>query len=390
MPSESETLGFVVMEAMASQVPVVAVAAGGLTDIIQRPGETGLLYQPGNYSEGIEHTRCLVEDESYRQQIARQGREEVEKYAWSASNSKLRNMQYTHAMKRFKRIERIYNALKAIQLRRWIARTVNWVFNSQHIIHIATVCLCIAVLVGGSQASANELIPQSLSEVGFRWLESVKNAGNAGPLFMLGTIALGEMVPLVPTQPFAIASGLLFGWITGALVAVGGSMTAAIVAFTISRTQGFDRVQSVLAGELGQRGNRGIRVQLRRIQDAVGEGGALQQTFKIALLRLTPIVPYSISNYLLGLTGIPVLAFVAGTLVGLAPWMVFYAFVGNTGRALLQNGLSLQSVVGTLTNEITSSSTVSYVEIASIVAFAVFLIVRAFRETLKEGSEEEE
>ena len=34
MPSESETLGFVVMEAMASGVPVVAVAAGGLLDIM--------------------------------------------------------------------------------------------------------------------------------------------------------------------------------------------------------------------------------------------------------------------------------------------------------------------------------------------------------------------
>jgi glycosyltransferase involved in cell wall biosynthesis len=41
MPSESETLGFVVLEAMASQVPVVAVAAGGLTDIITAPGTNG-------------------------------------------------------------------------------------------------------------------------------------------------------------------------------------------------------------------------------------------------------------------------------------------------------------------------------------------------------------
>ena len=41
MPSESETLGFVVLEAMASQVPVVCVAAGGLTDIVTAPGTNG-------------------------------------------------------------------------------------------------------------------------------------------------------------------------------------------------------------------------------------------------------------------------------------------------------------------------------------------------------------
>lgn len=42
MPSETETLGFVALEAMASRLPVVAVAAGGLTDIITQPGITGL------------------------------------------------------------------------------------------------------------------------------------------------------------------------------------------------------------------------------------------------------------------------------------------------------------------------------------------------------------
>lgn len=47
MPSESETLGFVVLEAMACEVPVVAVAAGGIPDIITQPGTTGFLYQPG-------------------------------------------------------------------------------------------------------------------------------------------------------------------------------------------------------------------------------------------------------------------------------------------------------------------------------------------------------
>jgi hypothetical protein len=42
MPSDTETLGFVVMEAMASGLPVVGVAAGGLLDIVQN-GVTGYL-----------------------------------------------------------------------------------------------------------------------------------------------------------------------------------------------------------------------------------------------------------------------------------------------------------------------------------------------------------
>jgi hypothetical protein len=39
--------GFVVLESMASGVPVVAVRAGGIPDILSKQGQTGYLYAPG-------------------------------------------------------------------------------------------------------------------------------------------------------------------------------------------------------------------------------------------------------------------------------------------------------------------------------------------------------
>lgn len=99
MPSETETLGFVVLEAMASGVPVVAVAAGGLTDIITQPGKTGLLYSPGDYASAAGHVRRLVADADARRALGAAGRAEVELYGWSAATRKIREHQYAKAIR---------------------------------------------------------------------------------------------------------------------------------------------------------------------------------------------------------------------------------------------------------------------------------------------------
>eukprot|EP00976_Prorocentrum_cordatum_P091775 1188657-Prorocentrum_minimum.AAC.2 len=63
------------------------------------------------------------------------------------------------------------------------------------------------------------------------------------------------------------------------------------------------------------------------------------------VLRLSGVMPYSVSNYILGLTELGLAPFLAGTVVGMAPWMVFYATIGSTGRAVLQSGGDLTSVL---------------------------------------------
>lgn len=98
MPSPSETLGFVVLEAMASGLPVVAVAAGGLLDIITQPGVTGLLYPPGDLESAAEATRKLAGDAAVAAAIGRAGRSEVERWGWTAATTRLRCTQYRSAI----------------------------------------------------------------------------------------------------------------------------------------------------------------------------------------------------------------------------------------------------------------------------------------------------
>lgn len=102
MPSESETLGFVVLESMASKVPAVCAAAGGLVNLV-KSGETGFLFEPGNAEQMTEQVRSLISDGALRERMGKAGREETLNWDWKAATSVLRNRQYSTANERFKR-----------------------------------------------------------------------------------------------------------------------------------------------------------------------------------------------------------------------------------------------------------------------------------------------
>lgn len=97
-PSESETLGFVVLEAMASGIPVVCARAGGIPDIVNQNGVTGYLYTPGDVEDCVGKLKALIESPDLRERIGRAGREEVEKYDWLASTRQVRNEEYSAAI----------------------------------------------------------------------------------------------------------------------------------------------------------------------------------------------------------------------------------------------------------------------------------------------------
>ena len=98
MPSESETLGFVVLEAMASGKPVVAVRAGGIPDILTKQGETGFLYESGDLDSASSLVKTLIEDGELRARVGQAAREEVGLWDWKAATRHLMYVQYPAAM----------------------------------------------------------------------------------------------------------------------------------------------------------------------------------------------------------------------------------------------------------------------------------------------------
>jgi glycosyltransferase involved in cell wall biosynthesis len=82
--SETETMGNVVMEAMASGCAVVAPRAGGIPSLVDH-GNTGMLYAPGCVEEAVCHTRKLLVDEGCRSRLKESARRSVEERGWSRS-----------------------------------------------------------------------------------------------------------------------------------------------------------------------------------------------------------------------------------------------------------------------------------------------------------------
>ena len=87
-PSDTETLGFVAMESMASGVPAVGARAGGVPDVIEHE-VNGLLFTPGDEAELTEALRRLLYDPALRARLAARARADMERWSWRASTEAL-------------------------------------------------------------------------------------------------------------------------------------------------------------------------------------------------------------------------------------------------------------------------------------------------------------
>jgi len=93
-PSSTETLGLVLLEAMAAGCPVVGANKGGIPDIIS-DGENGCLYNPDGENDGalslIEATKKLLGNEVERTAMRKSARSEAERWGWGGATKQLRS-----------------------------------------------------------------------------------------------------------------------------------------------------------------------------------------------------------------------------------------------------------------------------------------------------------
>ncbi|MFB4164437.1 glycosyltransferase family 4 protein [Alteribacillus sp. JSM 102045] len=86
-PSTTETLGLVILEAMASGLPLVAAKSGPTCEQIE-DGRTGLLYDPHKQGDFTETIRRF-EDETLRKRLSINAREDIKELGWSGAAKQL-------------------------------------------------------------------------------------------------------------------------------------------------------------------------------------------------------------------------------------------------------------------------------------------------------------
>jgi uncharacterized membrane protein YdjX (TVP38/TMEM64 family)/rhodanese-related sulfurtransferase len=145
--------------------------------------------------------------------------------------------------------------------------------------------------------------------------------GSLGLWAPVGYVALYALatVAFVPGAILTLAGGALFGPFWGSIWSLAGATLGATLAFQVTRT---------IAGEWIARNSGGL---LKRLIDGVdAEGWRF-----VAFVRLVPLFPFNLSNYLLGLTRIPLHHYVLATLVCMAPGAVAFTWLGYAGRGAL-------------------------------------------------------
>ena len=89
-PSRTETLGLVLLEAMAAGCPVVAARSGGIPDIVT-DGVNGYLFDPADPEGASIATKRLLAAQEERELLRQNARREAERWGWAAATHQLRN-----------------------------------------------------------------------------------------------------------------------------------------------------------------------------------------------------------------------------------------------------------------------------------------------------------
>jgi uncharacterized membrane protein YdjX (TVP38/TMEM64 family)/rhodanese-related sulfurtransferase len=147
------------------------------------------------------------------------------------------------------------------------------------------------------------------------WL---RRLGMFAPAVFIALYAVGTVV-FLPGWVFSLVGGALFGPLWGALIDLIGATLGATLAFLTAR---------YLAGEwVAKKAPERLKPFIQAVE---AEGWRF-----VAFVRLVPLFPFNLTNYVLGLTKIGLVPYIVTSFICMAPGAVAYTWLGYSGRETL-------------------------------------------------------
>jgi uncharacterized membrane protein YdjX (TVP38/TMEM64 family) len=168
------------------------------------------------------------------------------------------------------------------------------------------------ILLAGGLLTALLLVPWS------RWalllVEWTRDVGLVGVVVYFVAYVAATLL-LLPGSILTAGAGLAYGPLWGTVLVSPVSVVAATLAFLLGRGIAREWVTRRIAQH----------PRFGAIDEAIGDSG-----FKIVLLlRLSPIFPFNLLNYALGLTRVSLRDYVLASLLGMLPGTFLYVYLGS-------------------------------------------------------------
>jgi uncharacterized membrane protein YdjX (TVP38/TMEM64 family) len=158
-----------------------------------------------------------------------------------------------------------------------------------------------------------------------QWImNAIKKQGTSGML-VYGLLYIPATLLMIPASILTVGAGLLYGPFWGVVIVSPASVVSATISFVLGRHVLRQYIKS--------------RIHLKTfnaVDRAIGRAGG-----KIVfLLRLSPIFPFALLNYSLGLTSIPLRAFVLASFLGMLPGTILHVYVGSLATSIADLSVS--------------------------------------------------
>ncbi|MBI3192573.1 MAG: TVP38/TMEM64 family protein [Pedosphaera parvula] len=172
--------------------------------------------------------------------------------------------------------------------------------------------------------------PNKLEEV-VQWIDGL---GYLGPLVFV-LLYITSCILLLPGSVLTLGAGLVFGLVKGFLCVSIGSTIGATLCFLIGRYLARDWVAR--------------KIERNEKFKAVDQAIAQEGWKIVGLLRLSPVFPFNVLNYSLGLTRVSLRDYVLASWIGMMPGTMMYVYFGTLGRGIPRdNPLLIVGLIATV------------------------------------------